>query len=158
MRPRCHCMSGRKDLDEGHGQLRGEHSELREHDERNGDAGSGERLPEQLGACREAEIAALDDLDVVVGETDGAESERGKDGDPDKGVGRIGPEYGGQQNGDDDEHSAHGGSAGFLLVRLRAVFADVLADLEFAQLLDDVGADEHRDQQRRAGRRRRCET
>ena len=34
-------------------------------------------------------------------------------------------------------------------MRLGAVFADVLADLEFAQLLDDVRADEQRDQQRR---------
>ena len=38
-------------------------------------------------------------------------------------------------------------------MRLRAVFADVLADLEFAQLLDDVGADEERDEQR--GERRK---
>ena len=36
-------------------------------------------------------------------------------------------------------------------MRLRAVFADVLADLEFAELLDDVGADKHRDQQRGQG-------
>ncbi len=45
-------------------------------------------------------------------------------------------------------NTAHGGRAGFFLVRLGAVFADVLADLEFAQLLDDVRADEQRDEQR----------
>ena len=142
---------GTQALDEGNGQLRGEQLELREHDERDGDAGAGQPLPEQLGARGEAEVAPLDDLDVVVGKTDGAEGQRGKDGDPDEGIGGIGPEHRGQQNGDDDEHAAHGGRAGFFLVRLRAVFADVLADLEFAQLLDDVGPDEQRDQQRGEG-------
>ena len=37
----------------------------------------------------------------------------------------------------------------FFMVGLGAVFADVLADLEFAQLLNDVRADEERDEQRR---------
>ena len=36
-------------------------------------------------------------------------------------------------------------------MRLGAVFADVLANLELAQLLNDVGPDEQRDQQRREG-------
>ncbi len=129
-----------------------------QHNQRDGDAGRGERLPEELGARREAEVAALDDLDVVVGETDGAEGQGGEDGDPDEGVGGIGPEHGGQQNGDDDEDAAHGGRARLLQVRLRAVFADVLADLEFAQLLDDVRADEHGDEQRGERMQRRCET
>ena len=88
-------------------------------------------------------------LDVVVGKTDGAEGQRGKDRDPDKGIGGIGPQHRGQQNGDDDEHAAHGGRAGFFQVRLRPVFADVLADLELAQLLNHLGPDEERDQQRR---------
>src|SRR5579859_393799 len=38
-------------------------------------------------------------------------------------------------------------------MRLGPVFADELSDLEFAQLLYDVGPDEHRDQQR--GERRK---
>ena len=136
-------------LDEGHGELRGEHSELRQHHQRDGNRGAGEALPEELGARREAEAAPLDHLDVVVGKTDGAEGERGEDGNPDKGIGGIGPEHSGQQNGDADEHAAHGGRAGLLEVRLGAVFADELADLELAQLLNDVGADEKRDHQRR---------
>ena len=32
-------------------------------------------------------------------------------------------------------------------MRLGAVFADILADLEFAEFLDDVGPDEHGDEQ-----------
>ncbi len=38
-----------------------------------------------------------------------------------------------------DEHAAHGGRAGLLQVRLRPVLANVLADLELAQLLDHPG-------------------
>ena len=54
-----------------------------------------------------------------------------------------------QEDGDDNEDSAHSGRAGFFLVRLGAFFADVLADLEFAKFLDDVGPDEHSDEQGR---------
>ena len=135
-----------------------EQLELGERNQRDRDAGPGERLPEELGAGREAEIAPVHDLGVVVGETDGAEGQRGADGDPDEGVGGIGPEHRGQQDGDDDKDAAHGRRARFFLVRLRPVFADVLADLEFAQLLDDVGADEHRNQQRSKRRKDRAET
>jgi hypothetical protein len=59
--------------------------------------------------------------------------------EPDEGVGGVGPEDRGQQDGDDDENAAHGGRAGLFQMRLGAVIADVLADLEFAQLLDDHG-------------------
>ena len=164
-KPRCGSVLGQvplqigmQALDERNGELRGEHLELGERNERDGNAGGGEPLPEELGARGEAEVAPLDDLGVVVGKTDGAEGERGADGDPDEGVGGVGPEHGGQQDGDDDEHAAHGGRAGFFLVRLGPVFADVLADLEFAQLLDDVGPDEQRDQQRGERRKDGAET
>ena len=55
----------------------------------------------------------------------------------------------GSRMADADEHAAHGGRAGFFQMRLRPVFADELADLELAQLLNDPGADEQRDEQRR---------
>ena len=126
-----------------------EQAELREHNKRDADGSGGDALPQELGAGREAEAAALDDLDVVVGKTDGAEGERGKDSNPDEGIGRIGPEDCGEQDGDADEDAAHGGGAGFFEVRLRAVFANELADLELAQFLNDVGADEKRDHERR---------
>src|SRR6202012_216865 len=41
-----------------------------------------------------------------------------------------------------------------LLMRLRSLFADVLADLELAQFVDHVGTDEQRNQQRRQRRKR----
>ncbi len=90
----------------------------------------------------------MDDLDVIIRKTDGAERQRGAHHQPNKGVRQIGPEQRGQQNRNADEDSAHGGRAGLLLVILRAVFADVLADLELAQLLDHIGTDEQRDHER----------
>ena len=49
-------------LDEGDGQLRGEHLELGEEGERGGDGGGDDALPEKLGARGEAEIAFLTTL------------------------------------------------------------------------------------------------
>jgi len=106
-------------------------------------------LIEELGARCQAQAAPLDDLDVVVGKTDGAKGKRGTNGNPDEGVGGVGPEHGGQQDGDADEHAAHRRSAGLLQVRLRPVFAHVLANLKLMQLLNHPGADEQRDQQSR---------
>ncbi len=105
-------------------------------------------MPEELGARSEAETATLDGLGVVVGKADGAEGEGGEYGDPDEGIGGVCPENCGQDNGDHDEDAAHGGRAGFFLMRLGSVFADVLADLKFAELFNDVGADEEGDEER----------
>ena len=81
------------------------------------------------------------------------------DRDPDEGIGRDRTRARvGSRMAMTDKDAAHGGRARFLLVRLRPVFADVLADLEFAQLLDDVRADEQRNQQRRKRWQRQCET
>ncbi len=98
-------------LDERHGQLRGEHFELRQDNEGDGDGCAGDSLPEELGAGGKAEAAAVDDLDVVVSKADCAEGEGGEHGEPHKGIGGVGPEYRGQQDGDDDEYAAHGGGA-----------------------------------------------
>jgi len=58
------------------------------------------------------------------------------------------------QYGDRYQHSAHGRSACFLLVALRAFFADVLPDLEITQLPDNGWADNHSHEQRcQAGKR-----
>ena len=134
-------------LDEGHGQLRGEKPELREDDECGRDRCRNDRLPEELGARGEAQVAPLDHLDVVVGKADGAEGKSGENRDPDEGICRVAPEQGRQNDGDHDEQATHGGSARLFLMRLRPVLADVLADLEFAQLLDDVRTDEKRDEE-----------
>src|ERR1035441_2680343 len=102
----------------------------------------------------------MDDLQVIVGETYGCEGERGEDGDPDKWIAQIGPEQGRHQNCDRDQQATHGGSAGFFLVCLRSLFADILANLKFAQTLNHYGTDnqsgekggEARSEERRVGK------
>jgi hypothetical protein len=139
---------GPQRFNERHRKVRGEHLELIEGDERGGNQRASQALPEQLCPCREAEAAAIDHFDVVIGKANGAEGKRGENRDPDEGVRWIGPERGGQQDGDADQHAAHGGRAGFFQVRLRPIVTHKLADLELMKLLNDVRADEERNEQR----------
>src|SRR6185312_10575912 len=114
-----------KMLEERHAELGGVVA-LRLHgNERDGDGGGNEELRAELGPSGEAKVAPMDDLDVVIGKTDGSKGQRGTHGQPDERVGQIGPEQRGQQDGDTDEDPAHGGRSGFLLVLLGAFFADV---------------------------------
>ncbi len=106
-----------------------------------------QELVGQLGAAGQAEVAAMHDLQIIVGETDGAEGQRRQHGDPDEAIGQVGPEQRRNQHGDHDEDAAHGRRAGLLLVGLGAVFADVLADLEFAQAMNDGRANDQSDKQ-----------
>src|SRR5215469_10213841 len=90
----------------------------------------------------------MHNLQVIVREADRAESEGGDHRDPDKAIGEIRPQQGRDQHADDNEHAAHGGSAGFLLMRLRPLLANVLANLELAQPAHDRGAYDQSDEQR----------
>jgi hypothetical protein len=105
----------------------------------------------QADLLPEGEALALlaHDLDVVVGKADTAERKRGEHHNPYKGVGEIGPEQRGNQDRDADKHATHGGRAPLLEVGLRAVVAHILTDLELAQLVNHIGADQHTDEQRR---------
>ena len=97
------------------------------------------------------------DLCVVVGESYSGVGAGGEYGDPDEAVAEVGPEQRGDDDRDDDEQSAHGGRAGFFLMRLRAFFADVLADLEIAQAVDNERADNECGEKRREAGKRRAE-
>ena len=99
-------------------------------------------LAAELLARGEAEAPLLHDLQVVVGEADGAEGEGGEDQDPDVAVGEVAPEQGGHEDPGQDQDAAHGGRARLGLVGLRALLADVLADLQAAQPLDHPGAED----------------
>src|ERR1017187_1705188 len=138
-RPSLHYQVGPKLLKEWNQQAGGVLSAILQGDERDGNHYAGRDLVTELGARGEAEIAAMDDLQVIVGETDGREGERGEHGDPDKRIAQIGPEQGRHQNCDRDQQATHGGSAGFFLVCLRSLFADVLANLKIAQSLNYDG-------------------
>ena len=52
----------------------------------------GEDLQAHLLHSGEAETAPLDDLDVVVSESDGAEGQRGTHHQPDEGIGEVAPQ------------------------------------------------------------------
>ena len=75
-----------------------------------------------------------------------------------KRIAQVGPQQRRHDDRDGDQHPAHGGRAGFFLVGLRAFFADVLADLKFAQAVDDQRPDDQASEQAPSGWQRRCGT
>ena len=107
-----------------------------------------DELAEQLPARREAERAAFDDLDVVVGE-----AERGAaHGDAEDGQAlrvAVGEDEVGDADRGEDDQPAHRRRAGLGVVLLRPVLADVLPELAHPQVFDELGAEEDADQHRR---------
>ena len=70
-----------------------------------------------------------------------------------KQVAQVSPQQSRNHDGNGDQQPAHGRGAGLLLMRLGPFFADELADLEFAQTVDDDGADDQcREQSGEAGK------
>ena len=139
-------------LHERHDQARRIKALPLQHNQRNRNGSADDELQQQLLARGEAEITFLRDLRVVVRETDGGKGHRGEHHEPDEGVREIAPQQRGNEDGDADEHAAHGGRAALLLVALRTFFADVLADLKLAQAINDIWPDEQADEQRRQAR------
>ena len=137
-----------KAFDKRHRHLSGKHFELRQSHQRGGHSSGRHALINQLGACREPEAAALDHLDIIVGKTNGAECECRAHRDPHQRIGGISPQHRRQQNCNRDQHPAHGRRAGLFQMGLRPVVANILADLKFAQFLNDIRSDEHGDHQR----------
>ena len=90
----------------------------------------------------------MDDLNVVVGKTDGGESRGREHGNPDKRIAQVGPEQRGNQDGDGNQQAAHGGRAGLFLMSLRAFFADVLPDLKITQPLNHDRTDDQAGEKR----------
>ena len=62
--------------------------------------------------------------------------------DPDEQVAQVGPQQSRDHDGNGDQQAAHGRSAGLFLMGLGPLFPDELADLKFAQTVDDDGADD----------------
>ena len=75
----------------------------------------------------------MHNLQIVVGESDGAVGQRRRHSNPDEAIAQIGPQPCWHDHGDHDQHAAHGGSPRLALVGLRAIFANILADLEVTQ-------------------------
>jgi hypothetical protein len=118
-------------------QLRGIHPTRLHGDQRYGDEKSREKLQAEFGPCRQAEVAFVDYLLIVVGETDGGISDGREHRDPDKTVAEVGPKQRGDNGGNRNEQPTHGRRSGFLMMRLRSFFPDELPDLELLQAADD---------------------
>ena len=136
-------------LEERHDQARGVQPVVLQGDQGEADRQSRQELVEQLGASGQSEVAAVDHLQIVVGEPDAAVGQRRHHRDPDEAIAQVGPQQRRHHHGDHDQHSAHGRSACLALMGLGAVFANVLADLEVAQSPHHRRADHQSHEQRR---------
>ena len=107
-----------------------------------------QQLEDELPARREAERAALDDLDEVVGEADRRAAERDAEHGQALRV-AVGEHQVGDADRGEDDQPAHRRRAGLGVVLLGALLADVLAELLDPQVLDELRAEEDADQHRR---------
>ena len=71
------------------GELRGVNALALHGDEGDRDSRRGKSLIAELGAGGESQVAAMDDLDVVVGEADSSEGDGRAHDEPDKRIGQI---------------------------------------------------------------------
>ncbi len=95
-----------------------------------------------------SEVALLLHLCIVVDEADSRKDNQRQERDPDVEIAQVGPKQRGGDDRDHNQYAAHGGGAGLLLVTLGAFLADVLADLEFAQLANQQGPEDETQQKR----------
>src|SRR5277367_1795629 len=90
----------------------------------------------------------MNDFKIIVGKTDRAKCQGGKNGNPDKRVAQIGPEQRGHQNRNGNQQTAHGRRTRLFLVSLRTFFADVLPNLKIAQPPNHDGPDDESREER----------
>ena len=136
-----HHQVGMKLLQKWHHQLGRVHAAVLHGNEGYRDQKAGEYLQSEFCPRRESQISLVNNFGVVIRKTNGCKSCGGEHGHPYKGIAEVGPKQRGNNDGDCDQHPAHGRRASFFLVRLRSLFADVLADLEFAQTVNYKRAD-----------------
>ena len=104
--------------------------------ERYPDHKADEHLKIDLLFRRETQVALLGNLSVVVDEADARETDERKKRQQNEGICEVGPKecrHGGREN---NQYAPHRGRACLFLVLLRALFADKLADLQFAKPAD----------------------
>src|SRR5882762_3741220 len=90
------------------------------------------------------EIAFLRNLGEVVDEADGCKGQQRKNGQQHKFISQVGPQNCRYQGGQYDQHATHRWSAGLFLMVLRAFLANILADLQLAQLADQPRSENQR--------------
>ena len=116
-----------------------------------------QHLHQKLAPAGQAEVTLLHDLGVIIGEADGRVCQQAEHRDPDVKLPQIGPEQGGNHDGDHDEHAAHGRRPRLFLMRFRAFLTDVLPDLKFAQLGYEPWSQRNAEKQRRKAGERSAE-
>src|SRR5580765_474799 len=101
-------------------------------------------------------VRFADDLQIVIGEADGAEPCGREHGNPYVRIRQVRPEQRRHKNGRQDQQTAHRRRAGFRTVRLRSFLPDDLADLKLAELANEPGTEYQADRERGQTRRGRA--
>ena len=127
-----------------------------ESDDKRGDDAD-QRLPRELGSCRQPLRIAPHHFAVVIDPAHGTEAERHHQHHPHGAVLEVSPQQRRHHNRDQDQCAAHGRRAGFGQMRLRAVVAHGLADLVRGQPAYHHRPDRERDEQRRQARQHRAQ-
>ncbi len=132
---------------EGHDQTRRIQAMLFQSAQRRSHRNGRQELVEQLGARGQAQIAAMHNFQIVVGEADGTESQSRNQCDPHEAITEIGPQQRGNHHAHYNQKAAHGWSSGFLLMGFGAVLANVLANLKFPDAANDGRPNDQPDEQ-----------
>ena len=138
---------GMEALNEGNDESRGILSCCLQHYQDNRDDDADQELQEQLAASGQPEIAMMNYLEIIIGETNRRKAQRRNDGDPNILVRQIRPQQRRNDDGYGDEHPAHGGRTRLLLMRSRSLFTDILANLKFSELPDYAGSNDQSDEE-----------
>ena len=153
MRPALNHQVGAKLLHKGHNELRGIQATALHDDQSHRNEETGQNLKAELGTRRKPQISTLHHFYIVVRKSNCGEGARGSNGEPDEDIAQIRPQQGGNHDGNGNEQAAHCRSARFFLVGLGPFFANVLANLKFAQAADYQRADDQGSEQgRQAGK------
>src|SRR2546430_9556184 len=83
----------------------------------------------------------MNNLSVVVGESNRGKCASGDYRNPHESIRQIGPQQGRNDDRNCNQQPTHRGCARFFLMGLRAFFANILADLELAQAIDNQRSD-----------------
>src|SRR5438477_166630 len=102
---------------------------------------------QEFHAAGKTEVSFIYYFQVIVGKANCAKRQSGENDHPYETIRKISPQQCRNNDGNGDEHAAHGGRAGFFMMSAGTLLADVLANLEFTKLADDGGADDQAHEQ-----------
>ena len=133
------------------------HALVLQDEQHDADRDADQDLEPHLVAGQQPVVRAADDLQIVVGKSDGAVPGRRQHRDPDEDVRQVGPQQRRHQGRRQDQQPAHRRGPGLGAMRLRPFGANHLTDLKLTQLPDQPRAERQADRERRQRRRRSAE-